>query len=157
MRIAYDATAAATQTAGVGRYARELLRELVTLDPTDDFQLICAASDADGGRLLQQLPPGVRMRDPGPGFDAGPNAFADTAALMMALDLVVSSDTSVAHLAGALGRPAWVALKHVPDWRWGLERGTTPWYPAMRLFRQPRPGDWSSVFAAMASRLATRQ
>ncbi len=59
MRIAYDATAAATQTAGVGRYARELLRELVTLDPTDDFQLICAASDADGGRLLQQLPPGA--------------------------------------------------------------------------------------------------
>lgn len=119
-------------------------------------QLVSLQCNA-GREQLQQLPPGVRMRDPGPGFDAGPNAFADTAALMMALDLVVSSDTAVAHLAGALGRPAWVALKHVPDWRWGLERGTTPWYPAMRLFRQPRPGDWSSVFAAMASRLATGQ
>ena len=110
-----------------------------------------------GLEQLHSLPPGMAVRDPGPGFDAGADAFRDTAALMDSLDLVVSSDTAVAHLAGALGRPVWVALKHVPEWRWGLGRDDTPWYPTMRLFRQPRRGDWAGVFAAMAERLrATR-
>jgi len=63
--------------------------------------------------------------------------FADTAALLMELDLVISVDTAVAHLAGALGRPVWTLLSFVADWRWGLNRGDAPWYPAMRLFRQP--------------------
>ncbi len=88
-----------------------------------------------------------------PGLDDGPDAFLDTAAVMMALDLVVTSDTSVAHLAGALGRPVWVALRRVPDWRWLLDRSDSPWYPTMRLFRQETDGDWAWVFAAMAGAL----
>jgi Flp pilus assembly protein TadD len=71
--------------------------------------------------------------------------FADTAALMAQLDLVISVDTSVAHLAGAVGCPVWVLLPFAPDWRWLLERGDNPWYHTMRLFRQPVPGDWTSV------------
>lgn len=87
------------------------------------------------------------------GLDAGPDAFLDTAAVMMSLDLIVTSDTSIAHLAGALGRPVWVALRHVPDWRWMLERDDSPWYPTMRLFRQPQDGDWASVFSQMQEAL----
>jgi Flp pilus assembly protein TadD len=87
------------------------------------------------------------------GLDAGPDAFLDTAAAMMSLDLIVTSDTSIAHLAGALGRPVWVALRRVPDWRWMLDRSDSPWYPGMRLFRQRHDGDWAPVFAAMAEAL----
>src|SRR5205085_11428292 len=69
---------------------------------------------------------------------AGP--FMDTAAVMKSLDLVITSDTATAHLAGALGVPVWVALPFAPDWRWLEDRADSPWYPTMRLFRQPRPG-----------------
>jgi tetratricopeptide (TPR) repeat protein len=79
--------------------------------------------------------------------------FADTAAAMMQLDLVITVDTSVAHLAGALGRPVWVLLPLAPDWRWLLGRNDNPWYPTMRLFRQTRRGDWSGVFARVAAEL----
>ena len=97
------------------------------------------------------LPEGMAVERLGAEFDAGPDAFLDSAAIMDGLDLVITCDTSLAHLAGILGRPAWVALKRVPDWRWGLEGETTPWYPSLRLFRQPSNGDWDSVFAAMAA------
>lgn len=93
---------------------------------------------------------GVKVETLGEDFDSGPHAFLDTAAVMANLDLIVSVDTSVAHLAGAMGRPVFVALKHVPEWRWMLLRNDSPWYPAMRLFRQPARGDWSAAFAAMA-------
>lgn len=109
-----------------------------------------------GLEQLQALPEGMQVVDPGAGFDAGPDAFLDTAGLMAGLDLVVSSDSAVVHLAGALGRPAWVALKRVPEWRWMLDRPDTPWYPRMRLFRQPRRGDWASVFTAMAEAVQRR-
>ncbi|WP_186061678.1 tetratricopeptide repeat protein [Burkholderia gladioli] len=86
--------------------------------------------------------------------------FAETAALVDALDLVISVDTSVAHLAGALGRPLWLLLPRVPDWRWLLDREDSPWYPDATLFRQPRPGDWPAVVervrAALAAHLASR-
>ena len=71
--------------------------------------------------------------------------FADTAALVARMDLVITVDTAVAHLAGALGRPVWLLLPFAPDWRWGLRADTTPWYPTMRLFRQPAPLDWETV------------
>jgi hypothetical protein len=72
--------------------------------------------------------------------------FADTAAAIEGLDLILSVDTAVAHLAGAMGKPTWVLLPHVADWRWMLDREDCPWYPSMRLYRQPRRGDWEEVF-----------
>jgi Flp pilus assembly protein TadD len=81
------------------------------------------------------------------------NDFADTAALMMKLDLIISVDTAVAHLAGALGRPVWTLLPFVPDWRWGLETEETPWYRTMRLFRQASPDDWGPVVRRVAEEL----
>ena len=80
--------------------------------------------------------------------------FGDTALLIAQLDLVISVDTAVAHLAGALGRPVWTLLSAVPDWRWLLEGQTTPWYPTMRLFRQPHPGAWGDVMQRVAAALA---
>ncbi len=81
------------------------------------------------------------------------NDFADTAALIQNLDLVISVDTAVAHLAGALGRPVWTLLPFVPDWRWMLDREDSPWYPTMRLFRQPSIGDWKSVIERVKDEL----
>ncbi len=106
-----------------------------------------------GVEQLRDLPSGMKVETLGEDFDAGPDAFVDTAAAMGCLDLVITSDTAVAHLAGALARPAWVALKYVPDWRWLLDRSDSPWYPTLRLFRQPKPGDWASVFAAVRAQL----
>ena len=74
---------------------------------------------------------------------------------MECLDLVISVDTSVAHLAGALGKPTWVLLPFVPDWRWQLEREDSPWYPTMKLYRQPKRGDWDSVLEPVRVDLAT--
>jgi hypothetical protein len=79
--------------------------------------------------------------------------FLDTAAVLENLDLLICCDTSLAHLAGALGLPVWVAVAFSPDWRWMLEREDTPWYPSMRLFRQRRPGDWPEVFERLAAAL----
>ena len=76
----------------------------------------------------------------------GMNDFSDTAAVISNLDLVITVDTSVAHLAGALGKETWLLLPYFPDWRWMLERTDTPWYPSLKLFRQPNPGDWETVF-----------
>jgi ADP-heptose:LPS heptosyltransferase len=73
---------------------------------------------------------------------------------MRSLDLVISIDSMPAHLAGALGRPTWTLLHHDADWRWMEGRDSTPWYPTMRLFRQPRAGDWRSVIARVGSALA---
>lgn len=92
-----------------------------------------------------------RFRQFGPLF----RDFADTAGLLENLDLVLTVDTSVAHLAGALGRPTWVMLPYSPDWRWMLKRTDSPWYPGMRLFRQPTPGDWSSALRAVAAALGS--
>ena len=71
--------------------------------------------------------------------------FDDTAAVMMNMDLIISVDTSLAHLAGALGRPVWTLLSFVPDWRWMLDRDDSPWYPNMRLIRQQECGAWEGV------------
>jgi len=86
-------------------------------------------------------------------LDEGTGAFMDTAAVMKNLDLVITSDTSIAHLAGALGVRVWVPLTLIPDWRWMLQREDSPWYPTMRLFRQTRRGCWEDVFERMAEEL----
>ncbi len=97
-----------------------------------------------GLEQLADVPKGVAIETLA-GVDSAD--FTDTAAAMMNLDLIVTSDTSIAHVAGALGQPVWIALGFVPDWRWLLARDDSPWYPTMRLFRQPALGDWESVFA----------
>jgi tetratricopeptide (TPR) repeat protein len=79
--------------------------------------------------------------------------YAETAALISQMDLVISVDTSVAHVAGAMGKPVWMLLAYAPDWRWLLQRSDSPWYPTMRLFRQPIRGDWASVITRVANEL----
>ena len=90
---------------------------------------------------------GVQRCDP-PIVDLAPGLgdFADTAAAIAQLDLIISVDTAVAHLAGAMGKPVWTLLPYSPDWRWLLGCEDSPWYPTMRLWRQPSPGDWNSIF-----------
>ena len=82
--------------------------------------------------------------------------FADTAALIANLDLVISVDTAVAHLAGALGKPVWLLDRFDPDWRWLTGRQDTPWYPSLKIFRQPSPGDWKGVLDAVLADLRSR-
>jgi tetratricopeptide (TPR) repeat protein len=102
---------------------------------------------------LTHLPTGMKVETISDELDEGPDAFIDTAAVMESLDLVITSDTAIAHLAGALGRPTWVALKYAPDWRWLLDRSDSPWYPTLRLFRQASHNNWASAFAEIESRL----
>jgi ADP-heptose:LPS heptosyltransferase len=85
----------------------------------------------------------------------GADEIADeTAAILLNLDLLITADTALAHLAGALGVPVWVVLQAVPDWRWLIDRADSPWYPSMRLFRQRKPGEWLEVFERIATELA---
>jgi tetratricopeptide (TPR) repeat protein len=105
---------------------------------------------------IEQIPAAksqLQLVDLGGELDEAHGAFMDTAAIMRNLDLVITSDTVTAHLAGALGVPVWLPLSCDPDWRWMHERCDCPWYPTMRLFRQPEPGNWSAVFAEMAGEL----
>jgi tetratricopeptide (TPR) repeat protein len=108
---------------------------------------------------LQKDPAAQHAKHPPAGLklvDLGPQLkdFADTAAVMSLLDLIITTDTSVPHLAGALGEPVWVMLQFVPDFRWLVDRPDSPWYPSMRLFRQPAPGDWDSVIAQVVEALS---
>ena len=84
------------------------------------------------------------------------SSFSDTAEIMSDLDLVITIDTAVAHLAGALGMPVWVMLSFVPDWRWLLEREDSPWYPSMLLFRQKKRGVWDDVVEAVSIALSQK-
>ncbi len=107
---------------------------------------------------LQKGKPEAQLQNPPPGMQITPlgqdlRTFADTAALLECLDLTISVDTSVVHLAGALGRPVWTLLAKGPDWRWMLERDDTPWYPTMKLFRQREMGNWSEVIARVSANL----
>ncbi|HEX3989780.1 MAG TPA: O-linked N-acetylglucosamine transferase, partial [Acetobacteraceae bacterium] len=97
----------------------------------------------------KQAPAGMALRD----HTGELSDFADTAALVDNLDLVISVDTSTAHLAGAMGKPVWLLNRFDTCWRWFLEREDSPWYPTMRIFRQPYPGDWDHVIRSVASAL----
>ena len=128
------------------------LKEFIQLSKIPEVRLISLQKHV-GLDQLADLPEGVKIETLGEDFDSGPDAFIDTAAVMNNLDLIVTCDTSIAHLAGALGRPTWVALKHVPEWRWMVDRDDTPWYPTMRLFRPIERDDWSSAFLKIESSL----
>jgi ADP-heptose:LPS heptosyltransferase len=100
-----------------------------------------------GREELAQARESFPIVDLGEEVDQANGAFVDTAAIMRNLDLVITSDTAVPHLAGSLGVPVWVALPVAPDWRWLLDRCDSPWYPTMRLFRQKERGNWQGLFA----------
>jgi ADP-heptose:LPS heptosyltransferase len=106
-----------------------------------------------GTEQVAPLKERIPLHECGPDLDAD-GAFLDTAAIMMSLDLIISSDTAIPHLAGALGRPVWLALAFSPEWRWLRDRDDSPWYPTARLFRQSQPGHWAEMFEAMAVALA---
>ncbi|WP_347303558.1 hypothetical protein V5740_02735 [Croceibacterium sp. TMG7-5b_MA50] len=116
---------------------------LAPLCQTRAFTLLMPAPGAETAALPVRNPHGC------------PPAIADTAALIAGLELVVTVDTMVAHLAGAMGVPTWVLLKHQPDWRWNPHAQTSCWYPQTRQFVQPRNGDWAGVVAQVAAALSS--
>jgi len=124
---------------------QDLLPLLQTAD-CDFFSLQAGPRAAD----LAALPAGVSVTDIG----SRVRDFADTAAVMRQLDLVISVDTAALHLAGALARPAWALLPYAPDWRWLLQREDSPWYPTLRLFRQVTLGDWAGVINRVQEELS---
>jgi tetratricopeptide (TPR) repeat protein len=130
------------------------LREFASLSAIAGVRLI-SLQKGPGIEEIGEVGFAERVETLGESFDAGGGAFLDTAAVMMNLDLVVTPCNAIAHVAGALGRPTFVALMHVPEWRWLLDRTDSPWYPATRLFRQSRTGDWLGVFARIADAVRT--
>jgi ADP-heptose:LPS heptosyltransferase len=100
----------------------------------------------DASVEAKDLPAGLDVTD----WSEELTDFAETAALIDGLDLVVTVDTAVAHLAGAMNKPVWLLLKFAPDWRWMRDRGDSPWYPSMKLFRQKRIGEWAEPMGEMA-------
>ena len=131
---------------GNPRQARDVVRscpleKLVPLLALPEIHYFSLQCDAGGRSQLGASPVAGRVADVG-GFLED---FAHTAAVLARLDLLITVDTAIAHLAGSLGRPVWTMLCHTPDWRWHLDRCDSPWYASMRLFRQPTWGDWESV------------
>jgi hypothetical protein len=144
---------------GNPKYKRDLFRSvpLTAFAPLAAVPGVTLVSLQQGAGEAWRIDPAMRpafaIVDPGPEVDGNAGAFMDTAALMQGLDLVISSDTSIPHLAGGLGVSTWLALSANPDFRW-LDRGdASPWYPAMRVFRQPAAGDWAGVVAEMSKAL----
>jgi hypothetical protein len=119
----------------------ELLCSLATIPGVSLVNLHKGAGRAELDEARRRAP----IFDCGEEVDTASGAFMDTAAIIKNLDLVITSNTAIAHLAGALGAPVWVALPFLPDWRWQLERSDSPWYPTMRLFRQKERGRWEPV------------
>jgi len=132
-----------------GRWRSVKLADLAPLAQVVGVDFFSVQKGA-GAEQLGTIAEGMHVADLG----AQLTDFADTAALLTQLDLVVSVDTAVAHLAGALGLPVWILLPSLPDARWLLDREDSPWYPSARLFRQERPGDWMPVITRVVSELA---
>ena len=107
----------------------------------------------EGIEQLKNLPIGMKVETLPDDFDGVENAFLDSAAVMKCVDLVITSDTALTHLAGALGVKTWLPIKYVPDWRWMLDRSDSPWYLNHRLFRQATRNDWTTVFKEMETEL----
>jgi Tfp pilus assembly protein PilF len=133
-----------------------LLAQLAPLAQIPGVRLISLQTH-HGLDQLQQLPPGMSVELLGGDYAAGPDSFVDAAAAMHCVDLVVTTDSAPAHLAGALGRPCWVLLMHVPDWRWMIGREDSPWYPHTRLFRQSERGNWETPVRKVAEELRQRR
>ena len=129
------------------------ITEFIGISKFENVRLI-SLHRGSGEQQLQNLPDGMRVEILGAEFDAGQDAFMDTAAVMKCCDLIITCDTAIEHVAGALGVPVWVALQRVPDWRWMLDRADSPWYPTMRLFRQKVRNDWKSVFLEIEKELS---
>jgi hypothetical protein len=149
------------------------------LPPDRLIGLVWAGNPAHSNDRRRSLPPGAIARLTPPGgatfvalqlgprqteahdiqgaldLSAGLTDYAETAAVLSCLDLLISVDTSVAHLAGALGRPTWLLLPYAADWRWLSDRDDSPWYDSLRLIRQERPGDWDGPLNAVARGLAS--
>ena len=134
------------------RYRSIPLARFERLASVPGVQLI-SLQKGPGIEQLQELGERFPILDLGNRLDEDSGPFMDTAAVLKNIDLVISSDTALPHLAGALGVPVWVALPLVPDWRWLLEREDCPWYPTMRLFRQTKLGCWQNVFERIAETL----
>jgi tetratricopeptide (TPR) repeat protein len=138
---------------GVGRsFPLHALRQVAAIPGVRLISL----QQGTGVEQLHSLPAAMKVEILGEDFDAGPDAFVDTAAVMECLDLVITCDTSIAHVAGALGRPTWVVLKRVPDWRWMLDGKDNPWYPTVEVFRQSVDGRWDDVFDRIFRQLRHR-
>ncbi|MFO1184255.1 MAG: tetratricopeptide repeat protein [Bauldia sp.] len=132
------------------------LRHFHPLSKLEGVRLI-SIQKIHGLDQLTTLPAGMNVETLGEDYEpGGPDAFLDASAVMANLDLVVSSCTAIPHLAGALGRPVWLALHTASEWRWLRNRSDSPWYPSARLFRQKQAGDWDSVFEEMALALAAQ-
>jgi len=130
------------------------LSQFAPLAAVEDVRLVSLQKGYDSEQHQRsKLPFDVRIL---PGLDETGGAFLDTAAVIKNLDLVVTNDTAVAHLAGAMGAPVWLALSTAADWRWLRDRDDSPWYPTMRLFRQTRLGVWEDVFQRIADAMSTR-
>jgi len=143
----------AGQSHGAGEQGRSIpLNQFRMLGQIPGVRLISLQKN-HGLDQLAKIPADMTVETLGDDFDGGPDAFVDCAAVIHCLDLVVTSDTAVAHVAGALRRPVWLALQHVPHFTWMLDRADSPWYPSMRLFRQTRRDHWDSVFDEMAAEL----
>ncbi|MGQ9865451.1 MAG: tetratricopeptide repeat protein [Pseudanabaenaceae cyanobacterium] len=143
------ATSLTHKTAGRRSIPLALLKSLIREHPEVRFFALQKDLAAEEEAVWQDLPELIDLR-------AHLTDFGATAAAIQTLDAVITVDTAVAHLAGALGAPVWVLLPFMPDWRWLLEREDSPWYPTARLFRQTQPGDWQPVVAAVQAALAAR-
>lgn len=120
------------------------LKNLYVLSEIEHISLY-SLQQKDGLEQLQYIPPHLHIHTFDDTFDIAHGSFMDTAAVIQHLDLVISVDTAIAHLAGAMGKPVWLLLPWATDWRWLAHHTTSPWYPTMRIFKQPKPFDWESV------------